>query len=302
MSTDVFGVFGDSPLDLPMLEAGHRAFVVVGDEDTRSKSMERELLTAVQQGLQAQQVLFPSSTRPRLSLSIVPRVDLSDHSVVHDLLDQPQNAKLSYEDATDKPAAKLLMTPTRDARLSGPVLREAHRRVGHYLATEYLSEIIGLEEHPIPLVTGAAGTGHHFLNEKQTSIVAMMRGGEPMALGVSDVMPEAMFVHSHDHSDLKGYHLRGQLNVILVDSVINSGHSTLKYLKHIRKLHATIRIILVAGVIQREAITSTMFDGQVNIKLVALRLSDNKYTGSGKTDTGARLFNTTEIDHLEKEE
>ena len=32
-----------------------------------------------------------------------------------------------------------------------------------------------------------------------------------------------------------------------------------------------------------------------DITLVALRLADNKYIGSGGTDTGNRLFNTTRL-------
>jgi len=54
--------------------------------------------------------------------------------------------------ATDRNAAKLLMTPMHYATVTGPVLREAHRRVGWYLAAEFLAEMIGVEEYPIPHV------------------------------------------------------------------------------------------------------------------------------------------------------
>jgi hypothetical protein len=38
------------------------------------------------------------------------------------------------------------MTPTRDASNRSHVLCQAHQRVGNYLAMEYVSDIIGLEE------------------------------------------------------------------------------------------------------------------------------------------------------------
>jgi len=38
------------------------------------------------------------------------------------------------------------MTPMWDVTLAGPVLQEAHRRVEWYLATEFLAEMIGVEE------------------------------------------------------------------------------------------------------------------------------------------------------------
>lgn len=50
-----------------------------------------------------------------------------------------------------------------------------------------------------------------------------MRGGEPTAFGVSDAFPLAMFAHAGDAEDLKLHHLQGQLTVMLVDSVVNTG-------------------------------------------------------------------------------
>lgn len=159
---------------------------------------------------------------------------------------------------------------------------------------------MGLEHCPIQHVLGKPETGYQLFHEKQTTIVALMRGGEPMALGVSDAFPLAMFAHASVADDIKRHHLEGQLTVVLVDSVVNTGKTIVEFVQHIRKLHATIRIVVVAGVVQDQCISRGILDqalaGHANLHLVALRLSETKFTGSGKTDTGNRLFNTTHLD------
>ena len=183
--------------------------------------------------------------------------------------------------------------------MEGSELRQAHRSVGWYLAIEYLSSnnIIGLEEYDITHVNNSLTTGHRLRHDSKTTIIALMRGGEPMAFGVADAMPTAMFLHANSPDDVKSHHITGQCTVVLVDSVINSGGTILAFIQHIRKLHATIRIVIVAGVVQNEVVERGKFTSYANVKLVALRISRNKYTGSGGTDTGNRLFNTT---HLER--
>ncbi|KAJ0415895.1 hypothetical protein BJY00DRAFT_304530 [Aspergillus carlsbadensis] len=91
--------FGDSPVDLRMLIAAHKAIVVVGEEKGRSKSMDHELLIAmVSSGLQARQVLLPNeSSSPRLDVAELPVVNIADKSFLDSL----------YH-ATDSNAAKLL--------------------------------------------------------------------------------------------------------------------------------------------------------------------------------------------------
>lgn len=192
------------------------------------------------------------------------------------------------------------MTPTRDAGIAGPALRAAHGNVGKYLATEFVTDMIGLEEYAIPHVQGHQTNGHRLLHEQQTVIVALMRGGEPMALGVSSAFPLAMLVHATEPSDIKTHHLQKRHNVLLVDSVVNSGKSVVEFVQHIRSLgFTTIQIIVVAGTVQAKSLSEGPFsqalEQDVNLSLVALRVSDNRFTGSGSTDTGNRLFNTTYI-------
>lgn len=72
-------------------------------------------------------------------------------------------------------------------------------------------------------------------------------------------------------------------------------------MQHVRKLHASIRIVAVAGVVQAQCTSEAegslkqTLARHANLHLVALRLSDTEFTGSGTTDTGNRLFNTTRL-------
>jgi phosphoserine phosphatase/adenylate kinase len=156
--------FGDSVLDLPMLSKADQAIVVVGEEQTRSKTMDAALLNAIDNdGLQARQALLPSNASPRLDTTKLPKIQLTDPEFVDSIIRRRSRHPLQVLHATDRNAAKLLMTPMRDAAVAGPVLREAHRRVGWYLATKFLAKIIGVEEYLIPHVQGHQTSGYRLL-------------------------------------------------------------------------------------------------------------------------------------------
>lgn len=288
--------FGDSPLDLPMLRDADQAVVVVGDEHIRSSSMDAALYEALQDGsFQARQVLLPSNVQPRLDEDKLPLVRLDDQAFINSII--RRRARILH--GTETNAAKLLMSRMRDASVAGPALREVHRQAGWYLATEFVSRLIGVEEYTISHVQGHQTSGYRLQDEHATSIVALMRGGEPMALGVNDAFPGAMFIHAANVCDIKPHHLDQQRNMILVDSVVNSGKSLTQFINHIRGLHASIRIVVVAGVVQAQAVAQTHDLTKVmrryDVSLTTLRLSENKFTGTKTTDTGNRLFNTTHL-------
>lgn len=292
--------FGDSPLDLGMLSEAHEAVVVVGEESTRSKSMESALKNAIDNdGLRVRQALLPPHVSPRLDTNKLPLIQINQKEFIQLILRRRRPATCRIVDATNRSAVKILMTPMRNAEVAGPSLRAAHWNVGWYLATEFVSDIVGLEEYAILHVQGHQTNGHRLRHEGQTAIIALMRGGEPMAFGVNGAFPLAMYVHATKTSDIKIHHLKKRHTVLLVDSVINSGKSVAEFIQHIRSLDATIRIIVVAGTVQANSLSEGPFsqalERDTNLSLVTLRLSDNKFTGSGITDTGNRLFNTTHI-------
>ncbi|OBT63896.1 hypothetical protein VE03_06571 [Pseudogymnoascus sp. 23342-1-I1] len=287
--------FGDSPLDLPMLLQADRAIVVVGDEYSRSASMDAALGDAIKtQGLVASQLMLPDTATPRLDSVKLPILRLSQADIDAILCD----SNFRFIHAGHTSASALLMTQTRNATVAGPALKEAHRRIGWYLAVQFIGKAIGLESYEIPHVQGGHTEGHRLKGEKRTTIVPLMRGGGPMAEGINEVFPLAMLVHAIKPDDLKLHHVEEQGSIILVDSVINSGKSMIEFIKHVRKLHATIRIVVAANVVQDKVIsgeTAANLARYGNITLVALRLSKNQFTGSGDTDTGNRLFNTTHL-------
>ncbi|KAJ5153658.1 uncharacterized protein N7500_009097 [Penicillium coprophilum] len=292
--------FGDSPLDLAMLQAADQAVVVTGEESTRSKSMEKQLAEVIgKNGFQPCQVLLPLHAKPRLDTTRLPLVRLTDQQFINPVMARHESQSLRVLHATERSSAKLLMTPMRDASVSGPALREAHRRVGCYLGTELCTRIIGLESYPTQHVQGHKTDSYRLLDEKKTLIVPLMRGGEPMAFGVNDAFPLAMFHHARLPTDLQHNHLKDMVTIILVDSVVNSGKSVLAFVHHIRSLHGTIRIVVVAGVIHSQTVstskTAREFGRVRELSFVALRLSDNQFTGRGTTDTGNRLFNTVHL-------
>lgn len=287
--------FGESPQDLRMLGEADEAIVVVGEEYARSKSMEAALKNAIDnEGLQARQAVLPSNVPPLLDTLKLPLVELTEHEFINSVF-RRNCATIRVHDATERPAARLLMTPMRNAQLAGPSLRKAHSRAGWYLATEFLGHVIGTGEYPIPHVRGHHTSGYSILHEDQTIIVALMRGGEPMALGVNDALPLATFLHADFPEDLKTSHLNGRKTVVLVDSVVNSGKTVVQFVQRVRNLDTTICIIVVAGVVQDEPPggISQALSPDATVNIVALRLSNNKFTGQGTTDTGNRLFNTT---------
>lgn len=296
-------VFGDSALDLPMLLLADRAVVVVGEEQTRSNTMDGALLDAIEnKGLKARQVLVPEGAGPRLTTDKLPVMRLTDPELLGDMLYDPAKMVHLPSEAT----AKLLTTPTRSASIAGFALRDAHRRIGWYLATTHVSGLIGLEEYAIPHVQGLETHGYRLLNEQQTCIIALMLGGEPMATGVNDVFPLASLIHaeSPDYLDLEG--LKAYKNIIMVYSVVNSGKSIKAFIEKMGSSLPSRRLVVVAGAVQQESVKLGSVLAEMlterDIELVALRLSENKYTGRGVTDTGNRLLNTTGLDKISKVE
>ncbi|KAL4812796.1 uracil phosphoribosyltransferase-domain-containing protein [Aspergillus spinulosporus] len=294
--------FGDSPLDLPMMKAAHEPIIVVGEQQSQSQSMKRKLLTEIEDnGLKARQVLLPNnSSPPLLDTTKLPIANLTERSFLDSIFQprkRPGGVRLYH--ATDSHAAKLLSTPMRDDSIRGPPLQKAHENAGRYLATNYLVELIGTEELTMRHPQGNSIAGYQLLDEERTLIVPLMRGGQPMASGIFRVFPKARCHEAREPKDVGKEYLEGIVNVILVDSVINSGESMAQFVQHIQETDGAVRIIIVAGVIQNQAVRGCsrlrIIARSTELTVVALRLSANKYTGRGTTDTGNRLFNTTHL-------
>lgn len=294
----VVHAFGDSPLDIDMLKNADETTIIVAEEGIRSISMDSALSQAIASGLKARQVLFPRTTTPRLSTSVLPVVTLNQLANSISAISSLSHSKRIMH-GTNSRAAKILATSTRNANKAGPQLREAYRSVGRHLALNFLSVCIGLERYDIPHVQSGTTNGFRISNESHITIVALMRGGEPIANGINDILPTARFVHAKKEEDLVDEHVKGQSLVLLVDTVINKGGTMARFVDRVRSL-TEARIIMIAGVVQEDTIhtggrLSDMFADHANLELIALRTSKNKFKGCGTTDTSNRLFNTTNM-------
>ena len=294
-------VFGDSTLDLPMLGRANHAVIVVGNEHGRSKSMDASLAQWIKQkGLHARQAVLDPEAAPRLDEKKLPLVRLRDPSFIDVIFPhRHDHVDLQFDHLTNTNATKLLMTPMRDSSNAGPSLREAHHKAGWYLATNIIAEALGVEEYQTPHVRGGQTPGYRLLGEQKTLIVAVMRGGESMAFGISEAFPQAPFLHAAEPYHVTGEYLADMLAVILVDSVVNNGQTMIDFVHQVHNLAPNVRLIMVAGVLQSAAVAKLESLQETirhcNISLVALRKSDNKYTGTGTSDTGNRLFNAVQL-------
>jgi uracil phosphoribosyltransferase len=96
------------------------------------------------------------------------------------------------------------MTAMTDQIIAGLASRDAHQKVGWYLAVEMLTRhsIIRTEISLFQHFQGTRTDGYRIFHEEDTLIVALMRGAEPMALGVSKAMPLAGFLHAKLPEDI----------------------------------------------------------------------------------------------------
>lgn len=273
---------GDSQVDVPMMKKADQAVVVVGPEEGRSKKIEPLLQDAIdKEGLRARQALLPEGSTPRLDTSELPTVKLDDAFFTALTRDH----SLKIYDVTNKPATKLLTSSTRNSAVKGLDLQRAHENAGWYLATEYISLALGVKTFDIISVQGQTTQAHRLFDEQKTCIVPLMRGGDPIGRGVHKAFPAAMYHFAKDQTDIEPKHVAGKNTIILADWVINTGKGMVEFVKHIREnLSSQIRIVLVAGVVQEEAVEENRTDGVLQkelagmgeVTLVALRISQNK--------------------------
>jgi hypothetical protein len=125
-----------------------------------------------------------------------------------------------------------------------------------------------------------------------------MRGGEPLADGVNEAMPKARLYHAKKPEDIVLKQLAGHNTVLLVDVVINTGKSVAEMITRVDELDKDIRIILLAGVIQADAITHKeqlhCLGKSVAFTVNCLRTSATKFVVARVTDTGI-VFSTPPI-------
>jgi 2-hydroxy-3-keto-5-methylthiopentenyl-1-phosphate phosphatase/uracil phosphoribosyltransferase len=287
---------GDGFLDVEMLTKADRALVVVGSKDESGDSVELQRAFK-ENGLRVRRIVLPPDSAFRLTNEEPPKAAFDPASFL-DELETPRG--LNFVRAANKSAVKLLTADSRNLDIHGQDLQRAERKIGWFLAMQYVSAVVGVVpfEFDVKSVQQQQKTNEHTLrDESKTLILPLSRGDEPMARGVWGAFPSAAFVDAKEATDLQAKHIAGMWTVILVDSVINSGESVVKFVSHIRgKLSRQIRIVVVARVVKVgvDAEGGVLQKGLVgfgDVSLIALHTSQTTCT-----ETGHRLFSSTHLD------
>lgn len=191
-------------------------------------------------------------------------------------------------DFTNMKSFIILGTESRKADISSYELCEIHRELGKLLAYQIV-ENFELVEIEINHVQGRK-TGFELKDKDNIFIFALMKSGLYIAEGLRSVFKESsIFLVNDDVPDLNNIDL-SEKTLLIADSVINTGKSIVRIIESIlKKGYMFKRIIVAASVVQEESIEILK---DKNIELYAVRISQNKYTGKGNTDTGNRLYNT----------
>ena len=184
---------------------------------------------------------------------------------------------------------KVLSTEARRADLTPNQLANVHENLGALLSYELL-EYIDLDEIEIKHVQGIRKSLSIAKSEKFI-IIALMRGGLYVAEGMKEIFDgkyNLEFLFDSNLSFLDKYKDLSKYNLIIVDSVINTGKSIDNILNKI-KLENFKRTFITTLILQEKAVEK--YDKNEKVILLTARISKNFYIGKGKTDTGNRLFN-----------
>lgn len=193
-------------------------------------------------------------------------------------------------DRSDCPVMRLLVNRTRLRDVEGPALAQAHREVGAALAP-FAARRCDLEDVEIEHVAGVA-SGVRVSGVAAPVVLALMRAGLFVAEGVWGCLPGAALVPWDGREvTLEEVPVEGR-PVILVDSVINSGASIIRALEMITRRAPCW--VTVAALVANDVGLRGCQERWPAVDFAVARVSQRSYVGRGATDTGARLFGTTQ--------
>lgn len=179
--------------------------------------------------------------------------------LVHHLREETWRGYQLFEIEKNDRINELIAITKSNSGISGPILAQAHMELGEYLADAFID-----------------------LDPKETTIVAMLRGG----LFIAEGMYFRLGCKFQTFNPKTDKFIRPKTkNVILVDSVINTGKTISDILEP--------DMYVACCVINQKAVS--IFDNQ----LYTIRVSENSYVGAELLqqignkgpDTTMRLFN-----------
>lgn len=155
---------------------------------------------------------------------------------------------------------------------------------------EFLSDVVNIKKYLIQHVQDCIQAAIDF-PQRAGIVMALMRGGEPMAFGFNEVFPLAAFIHVNSPDDIMLHHLQGRSTVVLVASVVDSGKTVVQFVQYVLNLYPTIRRVVTAGIAQARSISilDQAVPGETRLSPIALCLSE---TSSPAAATLAILYST----------
>ena len=182
---------------------------------------------------------------------------------------------------------KILNTKSRISTLSTVELSEVHKKLGELLSYKLLEEF-QMTELEIDHVQGKK-TGYGLdLNEKFL-IIVLMRGGLYVADGFKNIFDGKydfeMINSTKEITKIKENYNLESTNIVIIDSVINTGNS----IQEIVDLLPKNKILYIISLVMQEK-AKELFSNYENLVFYISRESSNFYIGKGNIDTGNRLF------------
>lgn len=287
-----------------MLLASDRGYIVI--DDRRNRSMQKFILDMVASGdphvyqIAMQDLLKQEDESSSKIASPFLHDGIRVGSLSGLLQELVSGTIYRVVEYTTSAASAVLATKSRRSNVCGPALQDVHREIGVFLADKLLEEYGRfnsgvLQQVEYPHVQGTSFCGWTTdQGSRPILILPLMRGGEPMSRGVHQRFPSARLIHWDDESDASSLALGASGDdIIIVDSVVNEGNSVRRVIKHLLQNGAapSCRIHVLTAVMQKEASIKLPVEFP-QVRFLALRVSGNKYTGRGGTDTGNRLFGT----------
>lgn len=126
------------------------------------------------------------------------------------------------------------------------------------------------------------------VSRKNITIVVLMRAGLYVGQGVRNILDsdDQVYLLSNTVDDVDLVYIRNR-DIVIVDSVINSGKTIIKYIDYFKDAKS----ISCISIVMQSRFTD-IAKKYSDILFLTSRVSDNYYIGAGAIDTGNRLFGT----------
>ncbi len=179
-----------------------------------------------------------------------------------------------------------LNSKSRNKELRNNELASLHTQIGEVLGQAMLNFR--------PIVSGFIKTVQDIdctiqeVSRKNITIVVLMRADLYVGQGVRNILDsdDQVYLLSNTVDDVDLDYIRNR-DIVIVDSVINSGKTIIKYIDSFKDAKS----ISCISIVMQSRFTD-IAKKYSDILFLTSRISDNYYIGAGAIDTGNRLFGT----------